>query len=97
MPMPLLLTGLGSSWSDQKALAQQILNLQLAKNMQIIQIHSMFWGDQNNTLVGLIADTDEGANQLIGTPYSEASIIWDAIKVFPVDQIAAYTPPTTVS
>ena len=58
--------------------------------MEIKQIHSMFWGDADHTCVGLTADTSTGTNELIGTPYNETSIIWDAVKAFPVDQIAEY-------
>lgn len=50
----------------------------------------MYWADETQTTVGLVADTDEMSNALIGTPYSEESIIWEWIKEFPVDQIDAY-------
>lgn len=58
--------------------------------MQVKKIHSMEWGNAEHTCVGLTADTDEGNNQLIGTPYDETSIIWEWVKEFPVDQIAEY-------
>lgn len=61
--------------------------------MIILQIHSMFWADEAQTCVGLIADTDTGTEQLIGTPYDETSIIWADVSVFPVEEIAAYVPP----
>lgn len=61
--------------------------------MQIKQIHSMFWADVEHTAVGLNADTDEGNNLLIGTPYNDTSIIWDAVRAFPADQIAEYVEP----
>lgn len=61
--------------------------------MQITKIHSMWWGDADNTSVGLIADTDQGINLTIGTPYDTTSIIWDAVHAFPVDQIADYVAP----
>ena len=65
--------------------------------MQIKKIHSMRWATPDNTFVGLIADTDTGDNESIGTPYNSTSIIWEAIQTFPVDQIASYVEPATQS
>jgi hypothetical protein len=59
--------------------------------MKIKKIHSMRWATPDNTFVGLIADTDTGDNESIGTPYDETSIIWDDVRAFSVDQIAEYT------
>jgi hypothetical protein len=64
--------------------------------MQIKKIHSMRWATEDKTFVGLIADTDTGNNESIGTPYNEASIIWDAVKAFPVNQIEEYVEPPPV-
>jgi hypothetical protein len=62
--------------------------------MIITQIKSMQWMDANKQLVSLIADTsDEGLNLEIGTTYGPESIIWEAIRVFPIDQIKAYVAP----
>jgi hypothetical protein len=61
--------------------------------MQIKKIHSMRWATPDNTFVGLIADTDTGDNESIGTPYGTASIIWEALQTFPVDQISDYVEP----
>jgi hypothetical protein len=61
--------------------------------MEIKKIYSMHWATPDNTYVGLIADTDTGNNEDIGTPYNETSIIWDAVRAFPVDQITPYVPP----
>lgn len=61
--------------------------------MQIIKIHSMWWGDEDKTSVGLIADTDQGTNLTIGTPYDATSIIWGAVQAFTVAQIANYSKP----
>ena len=61
--------------------------------MQITKIHSMWWGDEAKTSVGIIADTDQGNNLTIGTPYDASSIIWGEVQAFPVDQIADYSPP----
>ena len=61
--------------------------------MNIITIHTMWWGDADRTVVGLIADTDEGTNLKIGTPYGTSSIIWEAVQAFPVNQIAEYVEP----
>jgi hypothetical protein len=65
--------------------------------MEIKKIHSMRWATPDNTFVGLIADTDTGNNESIGTPYDNTSIIWDAVQAFPVDQIAAYVEPVIES
>jgi hypothetical protein len=61
--------------------------------MEIKKIHSMRWATEDKSVVGLIADTDTGDNESIGTPYGETSIIWDAVQAFPVDQIADYVEP----
>jgi len=61
--------------------------------MEIKKIHSMRWATLDNTFVSLIADTDTGNNEEIGTPYGEASIIWEAVRAFPVDQIDEYVEP----
>ena len=54
--------------------------------MQIKKIYSMKWSEDNSYVI-LIADTDTGDNEEIATPYSEESIIWDAVKTFPVNEI----------
>lgn len=61
--------------------------------MEIKKIHSMHWATPDKAYVGLVADTNTGNNESIGTPYSEESIIWDAVKAFPVDQIGEYVAP----
>lgn len=61
--------------------------------MQIKQIHSMQWATEDKSFVGIVADTDTGDNQSIGTPYNETSIIWEAVKAYPVVQIAEYVEP----
>lgn len=61
--------------------------------MQVKKIYKMTWSNYEKTSVMLIADTDTGDKELIATPYSEESIIWDAVKAFPVDQIGVYVPP----
>jgi hypothetical protein len=61
--------------------------------MEIKKIHSMRWATEDKTFVGLIADTNTGNNESIGTPYNDTSIIWDAVRAFPVDQIAGYIEP----
>lgn len=61
--------------------------------MEIKKIHSMRWATADKAYVGLIADTDTGDQESIGTPYGPDSIIWDAVKEFPVDQIAEYSAP----
>ena len=53
----------------------------------------MRWATPDNTFVGLIADTDTGDNESIGTPYDETSIIWDAVRAFPAEQITPYVEP----
>jgi hypothetical protein len=61
--------------------------------MEIKKIHSMRWATADNTFVCLFADTNTGNNEEIGTPYDNTSIIWDAVKSFPTDEIAAYVAP----
>ena len=62
--------------------------------MQIKLIHSMCWGNADHTAVGLNADTDTGINEEIGTPYDATSIIWDAVRAFPVGDIVEYVAPS---
>lgn len=61
--------------------------------MEIKKIHSMHWATEDKSFVGLVADTDTGNNEEIGTPYDETSIIWDSVRDFPVDQIGEYVAP----
>ena len=61
--------------------------------MEIKKIHSMRWATKDKTFVALIADTDTGNNEQIGTPYDDRSIIWEAVQSFPVDQITDYVEP----
>lgn len=60
--------------------------------MIVNKIHKMAWGDELKTTVMLIADTNTGLNEVIGTPYSEESIIWEAVKIFPIEEIEDYVP-----
>jgi hypothetical protein len=62
--------------------------------MEIKNIYSMRWATQDKSYVVLFADTDSGNNEEISTPYGEESIIWHAIKEFPLDQIQSYVAPT---
>lgn len=61
--------------------------------MQIKEIYSMRWATPDQTFVVLVADTDTGNNEEIGTPYDSTSIIWEAVQAFPVTEIAAYVEP----
>jgi len=61
--------------------------------MQIKIIHSMRWATPDHTFVSIVADTDTGNNESIGTPYDSTSIIWDAVQAFPIDQIDEYVDP----
>jgi hypothetical protein len=61
--------------------------------MEIKNIHSMRWALQDKSYVVLVADTNTGNNEEIATPYGELSIIWDAVKAYPVNQIADYVEP----
>ena len=65
--------------------------------MEIKKIHSIRWATSDNTYVRLIADTDTGNNEEIATPYDQTSIIWDAVRAFPIDQITAYVEPVIQS
>ena len=56
-------------------------------HMQIKKIYEMIWADSNKKTVHLVADTDTGAKENIWTPYSQESIIWDAIRVVPIEDI----------
>lgn len=56
----------------------------------------MRWATQDMSYVVLIADTNTGNNEEIATPYGETSIIWDAVRAFPVGEIAAYVEPIIV-
>lgn len=56
----------------------------------------MWWGDAAKTSVGLVADTDQGNELTIGTPYDVTSIIWSAVQAFPVAQITEYAPAADV-
>lgn len=53
----------------------------------------MQWATTEKTCVFLVADTDTGDNEYISTPYSVESIIWDAVRAFPVEQISEYVDP----
>ena len=53
----------------------------------------MRWALQDKSYVVLVADTNTGNNEEIATPYGELSIIWDAVKAYPVNQIADYVEP----
>lgn len=55
-------------------------------------IRTMAWANEDQSLVLLCADTDTGQGESIMTPYSEESIIWEAVKAFPVDQIEPFVP-----
>jgi hypothetical protein len=58
--------------------------------MEIKKIHLMQWGDIEKTGVRLIADTDTGDNEDIGTPYGPDSIIWTAVQTFSVEEIQPF-------
>lgn len=55
--------------------------------MQVFTIHEMRWANTEQTSVYLVADTSTGNGELIGTPYNAESIIWDAVRAFPVENI----------
>jgi len=58
--------------------------------MQIKKIHSMQWGNIEKTGVCLVADTDTGDNEEIGTPYNKTSIIWADVQAFPIEEIQPF-------
>lgn len=64
--------------------------------MQINNLYSIRWGDSEKKYVILVADTDEGSNLTICTPYGTDSILWEQIKDIPQDQIGDYQPPVPV-
>ena len=53
----------------------------------------MRWATPDQTFVALVADTNTGNNEQIGTPYDSTSIIWEDVQNFPKSQIAAYVEP----
>lgn len=57
--------------------------------MHVYKIHRMTWTNADKVRVVLIADTDTGEREEISTPYDATSIIWDAVKAFPVENIAS--------
>ena len=61
--------------------------------IEVKKIYEMKWATEEKTYVILIADTNTGDGEEIATPYSEESIIWDAVRAFPVDQIGEYVAP----
>lgn len=65
--------------------------------MQVLAIHEMRWANPEKTSVRLIADTNTGKQELIHTPYNADSIIWDAVRAFPADQIMEMLPPEPVA
>lgn len=60
--------------------------------MKILNLKSINWAS-DNVYVIIKADTDEGDDLSISTPFNEESILWDQIKDIPIDQIEAYVPP----
>jgi hypothetical protein len=65
--------------------------------MIITTIKQMTWANPEQTYVTLIADTaDEGNDLQISTPYSEESIIYEAIREYNVELIEPYVAPTEV-
>lgn len=61
--------------------------------MQVFKINEMRWADIDQTTVRLVADTNTGNGEVIYTPYSADSIIWDAVRAYPADQILQMLPP----
>lgn len=61
--------------------------------MNIITIHSVSWQTPDHKLVLIVADTDEKLADEIWTPYSNESIFWEELSVFPIDQISEYVAP----
>ena len=64
------------------------------RHMRILTLHSINWGNPERSAVRIIADTDQGFNEDIGTPYGPSSILWNYIQTIPVDQIGPYVELT---
>lgn len=56
----------------------------------------MRWANPAKTYVVLVADTTEGENQEISTPYSSESIIWSAVQAYDAESIQEYVEPQPV-
>lgn len=65
--------------------------------MEIFKIHEMRWANTAQDAVLLVADTATGARERICTPYGADSIIWDAVRAYPRDQILSMLPPEPVA
>ena len=65
--------------------------------MQINLIKQMRWANPSKTYVMLVADTDEGENLEISTPYSSESIIWSAVQAYATESIQEYVEPEPVA
>jgi hypothetical protein len=64
--------------------------------MKINTIKQMIWANAEQTYVELVADTDEGNDLRIATPYNDQSIIWEPVREFDVEMIEPYVVPVEV-
>lgn len=58
--------------------------------MQINLIKKMAWANPEQSYVTLVADTDEGNDLQICTPYGTDSIIWGPVQTYDASLIEAY-------
>jgi hypothetical protein len=65
--------------------------------MQVFNIHEMRWANVEKNSVYMVADTNTGERELIGTPYNAESIVWSAVRQYPVDQILPMLPPEPIT
>jgi hypothetical protein len=61
--------------------------------VQVNLIKQMRWANPAKTYVVLVADTNEGENQEISTPYGPESIIWSAVQAYSTENIEEYVAP----
>lgn len=58
--------------------------------MLVSKIHEMQWSNLDHTAVSLVADTDQGNNIIVHTPYDSTSIIWEIIQAYSQEDISEY-------
>lgn len=59
-------------------------------------IKRMWWSTPDHTYVGLIADSEEGSDLEIHTPYSIESILWEYVNAYPASNIEKYVESEAV-
>jgi hypothetical protein len=60
--------------------------------LTINKLHNIRWANAEKTVVNVVADTNEGPNQDIYTPFDDTSVLWLQIK--DITDIADYVEPS---